>query len=79
MKERIYPDDSIKGVAMEILSESILEYRFDIWDIIGQDVIDDVKTNTGVGNGCGFYSIDVKDAIGRALQKHLNMEHKYEF
>lgn len=74
MRERIYPDDMIKDVAMKILSESILEYRFDIWDVIGKDVIDDVKQNTGVSNGNGFYSMDVKQAIGRALQKRLNIE-----
>ena len=74
MREQIYPDDMIKNVAMEILSESILEYRFDIWDVIGQDVIDDVKTNIGVSNGYGFYSMDVKQAIGRALKKRLNIE-----
>lgn len=72
MRERIYPDDMIKDVAIKILSESILEYRFDIWDVIGQDVIDDVKTNTGVSNGNGFYSMDVKNAIGRALCKYLS-------
>ena len=74
MREQIYPDDMIKNVAMEILSESILEYRFDIWDVIGQDVIDDVKTNTRVSNGYGFHSMDVKQAIGRALKKRLNIE-----
>lgn len=62
----------IKDTAIQILSESILEYRFDIWDAIGKDVIDDVKTNTGVSNGNGFYSMDVKNAIGRSLCKYLN-------
>lgn len=71
MVERVYPDDMIKDCAIQILYKSIPEHRFDIWNVISEDVINHVKENTGVCDGRGFVSYDVKRAIGTALCKYI--------
>mgnify|MGYP003409205502 CR=1 FL=1 len=74
MEERGYPDDRIRDVAISILYESVLKYRFDIWDVISEDVINYVKQNTMVCYGGGFHNCIVQDAIGKALYDRLIKE-----
>lgn len=71
MIESKFPDDAIKRCAITILYDASLDSRFDIWEIIGSDVINDVKQNSGVNDGNGFSSMHVKKAIGKALCIHL--------
>lgn len=74
MDYNTYPENAITDVAMKILKESVLGYRFDIWNVISQEVISDVFKNSGICYGYGFSSSNVKKAIGRALCKHIGIE-----
>ncbi len=67
-------DNGISEVAYKLLTACVDDYDSRIWNIIKDDVIDDVLECSGIEDGEGFTDGDVALAIGRAIAERLGVE-----
>ncbi len=67
-------DNGISEVACKLLTVCVDDYDARIWNVIKDDVIDDVLECSGIEDGEGFTDGDVALAIGRAISERLGIE-----
>lgn len=69
-----YKDCGISEVACGLLTACVDDYDSRIWDVIRDDVLEDVLMCSGIKNGEGFTEGDVALSIGRAIAERLGIE-----
>lgn len=68
-------DREIEEAAQPLLAASTSDYSTRIWEIIGADVVDDVRECSAIFDEGYFSDEDVRLAIGRALCQWLGIEY----
>lgn len=67
-------DNGISVIACKLLTACVDDYDSRIWNVIKEDVVNDVMECSGVQDGDGFTEGDVALAIGRSIAERLGIE-----
>ena len=67
-------ENKIAEIACELLTSCMDDYDSRIWEVIKDDVLEDVLECSGIDSGEGFTRGDVALSIGRVIAERLGVE-----